>query len=354
MPYDRLARKLADRETAALTTLPDGSLDYFCTVAEDGDGRIESREAFARAVLEERDSLRFRVDTVEPGGQAVNAAMQLHALGDPVTCYGHLDAPAFASLPFETVSMGEPSEVYVFAFDDRDLMLARNTDLSEWTLAELEGVADLSTVFAADGICCSNWVSAPGLERAFHRLGGLDVPRAPFVFDPGDVVGHDAEEVEPLHEAMSVLQDTFDVVYNANRAEIEATAAPLSGTFDDDLDRLAAVREETGIAAAVMHAGDEAAAATPDGRVRVANYRVDAPERHTGGGDRFTGGTRRMPRGLTPRQLTGGLAHALACGWDWDVALAMGNACAVTYVESGTTGDVDDLVEFVHTHASET
>jgi sugar/nucleoside kinase (ribokinase family) len=234
--------------------------------------------------------------------------------------------------------MGEPSEVYVFAFDDRDLMLARNTDLAEWTLADLDGEADLSTVFAADGICCSNWVSSPGLERAFHRLGRLDVPRVPFVFDPGDVVGHDAEAVEALHEAMSALQDTFDVVYNANRAEVEATAAPLSGTYDDDLDRLAAVREETGIAAAVMHARDEAAAATPDGRVRVANYRVDAPERHTGGGDRFTGG----------------LAHALACGWDWDVALAMGNACAVTYVESGTTGDVDDLVEFVHTHASET
>lgn len=333
MPYDRLARTLADRETAALTTLPDGSLDYFCTVAEGGDRRIESRKAFARAVLDERDSLRFRVDTVEPGGQAVNAAMQVHALGDAVACYGHLDAPAFASLPFETVSMGEPSDVYVFTFGDRDLMLARNTDLAEWTLADLDREADLSAVFAADGICCCNWVSAPGLESAFHRLGRLDVPRVPFVFDPGDVVGHDADETEALHEAMSTLQNTFDVIYNANRAETEATAAPLSGTFDDDLDRLAAIREETGIAAAVMHARDEAAAATPGGRERVANYRVERPERHTGGGDRFTGG----------------LAHALACGWDWDVALAMGNACGAAYVDSGATGDVDDLVEFVST-----
>ncbi|MEF8887167.1 MAG: carbohydrate kinase family protein [Haloarculaceae archaeon] len=337
MPYDHLARKLTDRETAALTTLPDGSLDHFCTVVEDGDRRIESREAFARAVLDERDSLRFRVDTVEPGGQAVNAAMQLHALGDSVTCYGHLEAPAFESLPFQTVSMGDPSDVYVFTFDDRDLMLARNTDLAEWTVADLEREADLSTVFAVDGICCSNWVSTPGLERAFHRLGRLDVPRVPFVFDPGDVTGHDAAEIKALHRAMATLQDTFDVVYNANRAEVEATAAPLSGTFDDDLGRLAAIREETGIAAAVMHARDEAAAATPDGRERVPNYRVQRPERHTGGGDRFTGG----------------LAHALACGWDWDVALAMGNACAVAYVASGTSGDVDDLVEFLSTRGTD-
>lgn len=333
MPYDRLVGRLTSQETAALATLPDGSLDYFCTLVEDGDRRIESREAFARAVLDERDSVRFGVDTVEPGGQAVNAAMQLHALGDSVTCYGHLDAPAFESLPFRTVSMGDPSDVYVFTFDDRDFMLARNTDLAEWTVADLKREADLSAAFAVDGICCGNWVSTPGLERAFHRLGRLDVPRVPFVFDPGDVTGHDAAEVEALHRAMASLQDTFDVVYSANRAEVEATAAPLPGTFDGDLDRLAAIREETGIAAAVMHARDEAAAATPEGRARVPNYRVQQPERHTGGGDRFTGG----------------LAHALACGWDWDVALAMGNACAVTYVASGTSGDAEDLVEFVST-----
>ncbi|MGM0716658.1 MAG: hypothetical protein ACQET5_05655 [Halobacteriota archaeon] len=269
--------------------------------------------------------------STEPGGQAVNTAKQLHALGGSVTCYGYLDAPAFEALPFATVSMGDPALVYVFGFRDRDAMFVRESEVSEWTLTELRRVADLPEVFTGDAISCSNWVSVCGLESAFHRLSALDVSRIPFVFDPGDVVGYDSGEIDALLDALSALQDTFDVVYNANRQEIRATAAPLSGSFEDDIERLATIREEAGIAAAVMHARGEAAAVTGEEQLRVSNYHVEDPKRHTGGGDRFTGG----------------LGHALACGWDWDLALACGNVCAVHYVESGSTGTVDDIVAFL-------
>lgn len=331
MPYDRLVRYLTASDSPAVTTLPDGSIDHFCTVVEDDTDPFETRESFGQEILGDRSSFRFRVVTTEPGGQAVNTAKQLHALDTSVTCYGHLDAPIFESLPFETVSMGDPALVYVFTFRDRDAMFVRNSEVAEWTLTELRRFSNLSKIFADDAICCSNWVSVSGLESAFHQLSNIDVPRIPFIFDPGDIVGYDTDEISALHSALAALQDTFDVVYNANRHEIQTTATPLSRSFEDDLERLAAIREETGVTATVMHARDEAAAVTSDKQLRVTNYHVDQPERHTGGGDRFTGG----------------LGYALACGWDWDLALACGNACAVYYVESGSTGDVDDIIGFL-------
>ena len=331
MPYDRLRRRLGESGSPTVTTLPDGSVDHFCTVVEDGAESLETRDAFAREILGDRSSFSFSVETTEPGGQAVNTAKQLHALGGSVTCYGHLDAPVFESLPFATVSMGSPALVYVLGFSDRDVMFVESSEVSEWTLAELRRVDDLSDAFGGDAVCCSNWGSVGGLESAFHELSDTDVPRVPFVFDPGDIVGSPPDEIGALLDAVAALQDTFDVVYSANRQEVRTTAAPLSRPFDDDLARLAAIREETGITAAVMHARDEAAAVTCDERLRVGNYRVERPVRHTGGGDRFTGG----------------LGHALACGWDWDLALACGNACAVYYVESGGTGGGRDIAEFL-------
>lgn len=331
MPYEKLAKYLSDSTSPTVTALPDGSIDHYCTVSGNASEPLETRESLANEILGDRTSLRFRIETTEPGGQAVNAAKQLHAFGGEVTCYGHLDAPIFDSLPFETVSMGDPSHVYIFRFAERDLMFANNADVATWTVEDLRRTRDLSGVFDADAICCSNWVSASGLEDVFYRLSEKELPRIPFVFDPGDIVGSGHGEIEALHDALAALQDTFDVVYNANREEIRTTAAPLGRAFEDDTERLAAIQQTTDITAAVMHARDEAAVATSEGQTSVENYDISRPERHTGGGDRFTGG----------------LGHALACGWDWEVALACGNACAVYYVESGDTGTVDDISSFV-------
>lgn len=327
MPYDRLTRRLGTSDRPTVRTLPDGSVDHYCTVAGGSGTPLETREAFGREILGDRTSIDIAVETTRPGGQAINTATQMHALGGDVTCYGHLDAPVFDSLPFKTVSMGAPSQVYVFAFTDRDVLLVDDADVADWTIEALWQVSDRAEFLNADVICCSNWVSMPGLEHAFHHLGDADGPRVPFIVDPGDIVGRDTDYIETLLDALGVLQGSFDVVYSANRKEVRATAAPVAGANTTDAERLAAIQEATGITAAVMHARDAAVAATQDGRTRVANYRVAHPVRHTGGGDRFTGG----------------LAHALACGWDWEVALACGNACAVYYVDSGETGTSDAI-----------
>jgi sugar/nucleoside kinase (ribokinase family) len=206
-------------------------------------------------------------------------------------------------------------------------MFAENAGLEDWTLADLAAVANLETVFAADAVCCSNWISLPALGDAFHELGDRSLPRVPFVLDPGDIVGTDAAAIESLHDALAALQHTVDVVYNANRQEIRASAATLADTPTDDYEKLRALREATGVEAVVMHATDEAAAATADGLTTVETRSVASPTRFTGGGDRFTGG----------------LGLGLAADWDWELALAAGNACASHYVETGETATVADL-----------
>ena len=330
MPYDRLRECLAERPAPALATLPDGSVDRYCTLSGDA-GPFETREALGRALTAgDRTAFELDVESTEPGGQAVNAAQQLHALGSDVTCYAHLDHPVFDALPFEAVSMGAPASVYAFDFEGGDVMVVERTD-DDWTLADLRRVANLEEAFGVDAVRCSNWSASAGMRRAFRELAEEDLPRAPFVFDPGGLAGADADEVTALRESLAALRNTFDVVYDANREEVRATAATLPDAPDDDAGRLAAIREATDIEAAVMHGADGAVAATADGRARVDGLDVDRVTRHTGGGDHFSAG----------------LAYALANGWDWDVALACGNACAAHYVETADHGSADDLRSYV-------
>ena len=331
MPYQRLARRLADGSRPTVSTLPDGSIDRYCRLSGGAGGPIDRRETFAReAQTGGQKGFSLAVESTEPGGQAVNAAAQAHALGADVTCYGHLDDVVFDGLPFDTVSMGEPAVVNVLDFADEDLLLVeRSSDIREWTLAKLRTEASLRSVFGVDAVACVNWVSMPGMADAFHELATVTLPKTPFVFDPGDVVGSDVAAHRELRGAVGALQSTFDVVLSVNRTELHALAAALPdppASPVDDGARARALREEIGVTAVVKHGKDEAVAATPSGTVAVQNPVVD-DQRQTGGGDRFAGG----------------LAVGLGADWDWPAALACGNACASHYVSTGETATAETL-----------
>ncbi|MFB6136937.1 MAG: PfkB family carbohydrate kinase [Halobacteriaceae archaeon] len=331
-PYDRLADRLDDLPSPSLSTLPDGSVDAYCRLHAGAVGPLETLEALGREIRRgERSTYRMRRESVAPGGQAVNVARQLDALDAAVTCFGHLDHPVFDGLSVDTVSMGDPALVYAFNFRNGDVMFVENTAVERWSLADLRTVADLQGVFDRDAVYCANWVSFPEMGAAFHELGELSLPRRPFVLDPGDLVGFEPAAIEALLEALGALQESVDVVYNANRQEIRATAATLPDPPADDHDRLAAVREAAGITAAVLHAPAEAAVATADGVTSVENVETVRPTRYTGGGDRFGGG----------------LAFGLGAGWDWEVSLALGTACATHYVGTAATATPADLADLL-------
>lgn len=338
MPYQRLVERLVTPPEPTVSTFPDGSVDRYCRLSAGALDPIERRTTFAReARAGSRKGFGLDPERIEPGGQSVNAAAQAHALGASATCYAHLDHEVFADLPFGTVSMGEPALVNVLDFEDYDLLLVEESPaIADWSLATLRDAAPLSTVFDADVVACLNWVSIPAMGEAFHQLAQEDLSRCPFVFDPGDVLGSDVPSHRALRSAVSTLQATFDVVVSVNATELRAMGAAMPGPPEPpvtDADRVTALRELLGVTAVLKHGKREALAATEGGVVAVDNPAVDA-RRQTGGGDRFGAG----------------LAVALGAGWEWELALACGNACASHYVATGETATAAALRAWLLDH----
>ncbi|MDZ7731607.1 MAG: hypothetical protein U5K37_12895 [Natrialbaceae archaeon] len=290
MPYDRLAQRLEERASPALATLADGSIDQFCTLSAGGVGPLRTRAAMGREILDtNRSTFRMDIETTEPGGQAVNVAQQLHAMGSDVTCYGHLDDAVFDTLPFETVSMGDPAVVYAFNFNDSDVMFAdKSTDAADWTFEDLRAVDRLSSGVQSMPSAGATGFPFPALLQPSTSWQPRNCPGFPFRLRPRDIVGFDRDGIEALRQALSAMQDTFDVVYNANRQEIRATAATLPRPPAETHDQLEAIRESMGIDAVVMHAPTEAAVAAGGGTSVVETVHIDRATRHTGGGDTFS------------------------------------------------------------------
>lgn len=340
MPHERLVAHLSDPSaTLPVVCLPDGSVDTLCRVYDGGQDLVESRERFGQRVARgDIRSVRLEEYDHQPGGQAVNAARQAHALGDDVTLFGHLDHELL-DLPFETYSMGAPAEVTVLSFDRTDLMFSREPPaIGSWSFARLhEGTQPFrARVERAGAVVLANWVSFRELTPAMRTLATYDLD-GPVVLDPGDLSGSDADEVRELAAAMARLDGTTPVVLSANGGELRAFATALGVTRDANPARERELRAALDIAAVVRH-DQPAALAVTDGRfgaetVRVANFEARALTRRTGAGDRFTAG----------------LAHALGSDLDVESALALGNACATYFIETGETGTREALAAFLRT-----
>lgn len=297
---------------------PDGSVDSYVYVYDAGS-RLTDRSAFGDRVEGGDRSFTLDPQRHEPGGQSVNMAVQADALGADTCLYGHCDDPVF-DLPFETVSLGAPAWVTICDFADGDLLLAEES-------VDLQ-VCDDETLRAAgafaespDAICLGNWSSVHGVTDVLEAYA--ETPGdAPIVLDPGSLSGLTDARATRLRGALSACGAARRVVVSANWAETRDLAHVLdvAGAPDEAVPTL---RKVLGIAAYVLHAAPRSVAATPDGTLTVPSNPVEAPVTNTGGGDRFSGA----------------LACALADGWGWEPALALANAVAAHYIETGETAD---------------
>lgn len=321
-----------DDATPTVTAFPDGSIDTFYTVFAGGE-RVDTREAFADGVGPDAPGLfTLRRTAVEAGGHAVNLAEQADHLGNDVQLAGHLNDSVFDDLPFETASMGDPSSISMYGFDDGDVLaVEQSDDLEAWTLADLSDTLDDPEEFlTADVLCCTNWTSVENLPDALDSLADAGLDGDWFLFDPGALAGRSDAEISQLLDTVARLTDSYDVVLAANPDEVGTMGDALGASSDDTDAAIAALREYVGAAGAVVHGKSRAAVATTDGVVSEQNFDVD-PTRHTGGGDRFDAG----------------LAHGLARGWDWEETLRLGNACASLYIATGESGTSGELAAFV-------
>ncbi|WP_254522372.1 carbohydrate kinase family protein [Natrinema caseinilyticum] len=319
-----------------VVALPDGSVDHRYVLSGAGGASLRDVDEFAGQLADGSRAFWLESIDVQPGGQAVNAAVQVDALGDSATLVGHLDHPVLADFSFETHSMGPPATVSVVAFDGDDLLFSEPGPTEAWDVADLSAVVDWDQLVDADALCCANWVTIRGLTAVFDRLRSAppDDPLA-VVLDPGPLDAVEPAALADLFDALSradAASDTLAVVLSVNPTELEAavTAADgADGAFDGppdrnrDRDRAASLRSAIDVTGVVSHGVDAAAGATRDGTAVVDMLEVSAVTHTTGAGDRFSAG----------------LACALAHEWPLEAALALGNACAAHFVETGDTAD---------------
>lgn len=229
--------------------------------------------------------------------------------------------------------MGTPASVFVYEFDDGDLMFADDAaDMSEWSLGDLRTVADdaFESRLTADVVCCGNWVSFDGMPDAIDQIVAHNHDGNLFVFDPGDLTAVTPESIIHLRNALADLEHLYDVVLSADSDEIDHFMTTLGIENINEKAALSRLREQTGITGIVRHGRPAAVAATPERRVAVPTIEADGENCQTGAGDRFSTG----------------LAHGLTAGYTWEYALGLGNICASYRVEYGETGTRESLAEY--------
>jgi sugar/nucleoside kinase (ribokinase family) len=172
----------------------------------------------------------------------------------------------------------------------------------------------------------------PGLASAFRDVAARDPDGGVFCVDPGPL---STGAAAALLDALAPLGDAYDVVVSVNDDEARrlAEAAGRDGQ-PTDAAVLDAVRTAANAAGVVVHGANAAVASTPAGYASVPTLDVSRALTESGAGDRFSAG----------------LARSLAAGWGWDLAVAMGNACAAHYVAGEGTGGVTNLRAHVDAH----
>lgn len=332
MAYAELRAELSGNPSPRVVAFPDGSVDTFSRIRSPA-GRLDSVTAFSDELADGKRSFHLEPETREAGGQAVNMAKQVHALGGDPELYGHLDDPLLADLPFPCVSMGEPAAVSVLELGDDGVLFAAESDaIRDWTAADVRTAmgGDFTAIRDADGACCGNIASFPALLDVFRSLASTDGDGdgGAFVLDPGDLTDVAAETIADYFSVLSDLDDRFEVVLSVNDLEADRLAEVIGGRSKSKSDSLERIRDEAAVSAVVYHGTERAVAATRDGTLTVPNCTVSTVERTTGAGDRFSGG----------------LTFGRASGWDWGPTLALANVCTSRYVETATTVDAEAVL----------
>lgn len=323
MAYRELPGLLPELQELTATSFPDGSVDTYCSVFEGKTGYIRDRNSIAERIKENPScSFRLRPERVEPGGQSVNMAQQYSALGLETKEYGFLDHPVMDLLDFETVSLGTPAEVTICEFSAGAMMFAeQSSNILGWRLSDLEGVEENpKEALSADVVSCANWASIPFMKEELRKLDSPDFNCEVFNFDPGNITHIKPKLIRELFQVLSRLDDDCEVLVHANTEEVNiaAEAFGISGSMEDKLSQL---QGKAGVTAYILHDKDRAVAGIKDGTVVVENYEANRIKTRTGAGDRFDAG----------------VGAGRAAGWSWEQSLALGNLCAVNYIEKNQT-----------------
>jgi hypothetical protein len=327
MVYREVIEKLDELEDLKAVGFPDGSIDTYIDLEKGKEGEIKDRLEVAERI-QENSSASFRAvaDRVEPGGKSFNMSAQCSALGLETSHYGFLDHKVFEQIDFKIYSMGSPAEVTIAEFDNGSLLIAEhNPELIEWELEDLREFGDLDEILSADIVCCANWATVKSMNSELEKIVGK-ISANVFSFDPGNLEGINGSKIREMFEALEKISDKCEVLIHANTDEVEKTAElyGLKGEINEKIDQ---IQQKTGVDAYILHDKQKAVAGTERGVIEVENLVTDHVETRTGAGDRFDAG----------------VSAGRTAGWNWEESLALGNLCAVQYVENNETASPETI-----------
>ena len=235
------------------------------------------------------------------GGNGPILACALNQLGAPVSLVGALGYPMLeplfqhlASRCKECISIAPSGKTDAFEFNDGKLLLGKHTsilNLDEQTILDHIGkerlirLLETSTLFAS-----ANWTMLFGIT-AFWKLLEADIlpkltqkPEWMFVDLADPAKRHDSDILDAMH-ILSKLQKQLKVVLGLNVAEAERIAQVLKC-----LPNAQAICQALQIEQVVIHAIQEAEAATSSTSIKVTGPYVKQTLITTGGGDNFNAG----------------------------------------------------------------
>ena len=286
------------------------------------------------------------------GGNGPIMANALLASGTRVTYIGALGQPqvhpVFAGMAAraKTISLCGAAQTTALEFTDGKVMLGQMRSLDEITYericATLGESAFCAELAAAGLIALVNWTMIPNMTAIFAALLDRALPQLPaprdriFFFDLADPEKRSAADLRDALATIARFEKFGRVTLGLNFKEAQQVAVvlgvPSAGEDEAGLRALtAAIREQLGVAAVVVHPRKSAACATPTGTWWVPGPFTEKVLISTGAGDHFNAGfTRGQLLGLTPE----------AC-------LALGVSTSGHYVRTAQSPSLTDLETFL-------
>lgn len=374
-----LERASASMERAATLAGLDGFVDTIIRPVRrrpperpDAFEAIGTMSDFAARVAEASGrscNIELVVEQVRAGGNGVNTAEALLALGAPVTYIGNLgeaegDCSASAGAtklhpvyaPFAgrcraLHSLGPTSRTDALEFTDGKLMLGRLDGLSyvRWdsVLARVGGVDAMVLMLGGVRLLVlANWRAIRGMTRIWRGLTEEALPRVPardrprVFIDLADPSARTDEEIADALDALAAMNLVTPVTLGLNTAEtariaqatcVGARLAPGEPAPERLRDAAAAIRAAVRLSCVVSHGRSGAGGATARESDCFVGPFTARPVLSTGAGDRFNAGF--------------GLAQTL--GAPLAPCLAAGCALAGWCVRNGAPPTMAQLVAFL-------
>jgi hypothetical protein len=250
------------------------------------------------------------INSVHPGGCAVNMGDGLAALGVPVDCFATLGEPvhpAFASTLAgfrSSHSWGrEPGRTLAFEFNDGKVMFSAVAQLAELTpayvAARLADGAYAKACAAARVIALTDWTLYPHMTAVWRllqeKVHARLTHRPAFFMDLVDPSSRSPGDIRVMLDTLPAFGATGPLTLglNGNEANILARllGLPAADMLPESVQQQAHfLRERLGVAEVVIHHIQFAAVAGATETAAVHGAYCAQPKKSTGAGDRFNAG----------------------------------------------------------------